>query len=410
VKLSAAGVRQSLSQFRTNPLRTFLTLLGMVFGVGSVVAMVSIGEGAQREILHTIEAMGAASVHVKAKPVDTKDLGSVVNDSVGVSRSDATAIGQTLPGVTGMAYRSRIKIGTTDLKVPVHALQVLAVSADLMALHGLKAVDGRGLSPLDHERRQRVAVLGHDLAERAFPEGAVGRRFRLDSSWFEVVGVLAKRGSAGRDLPIDPQVYDDAVLLPFETAEEELRPPPAYGELDLITVGVADTATTLPAKIALLPLLKRLHGGVEDFEVFAPEEVLRQRKAAQSVLNIVLVSIAAISLVVGGIGVMNIMLANIMERIGEIGLRRALGARKRDIRNQFLLEAVLICFVGGTVGIVLGNVISFTVAWIFALPIAFAWISMLISFALSAGVGVLFGLIPALRAADVDPIEALHRE
>ncbi len=405
-----AGVAQSLSQFRTHPLRTFLTLLGMVFGVGSVVAMVSIGAGAQREILRTIEAMGASSAHVKAKPVDEKERGEVVNDSVGLSRDDVAAVERTLPGVLRTAYRVRVKVGVTDLKVPTHGIQVLAASPDLMALHGLGVVEGRALAPLDHARRHRVAVLGASLARKAFPDGAVGRRFRLDASWFEVVGVLAARASGGRDLPIDPQVYDDAVLVPFDTATDELRPVPAYGELDLVTVGVADTAATLPAKAALVPLLKRLHGGVEDFEVFAPEEILRQREAAQSVLNIVLVSIAAISLIVGGIGVMNIMLANIMERIGEIGLRRALGARKRDIRNQFLLEAVIICFVGGLIGIILGNVISFTVAWLFALPIAFAWTSMLISFGLSATVGVLFGLVPAVRAADVDPIEALHRE
>ncbi len=413
--ISGVALRRSFAQLRTHPLRTLLTLLGMVFGVGSVVAMVSIGEGAQQEILRTIEAMGAATVHVKPKPVPDGELSDTVNDSAGLSRADAMAIGRTLPDARGcglgcVGWRTRVEIGVSNLEVPLRSIRVMGVSTALPALHGLEIGSGRPLLPVDHARRQRVAVLGARLARRAFPAGAIGRRFRLDYAWFEVVGVLAERAVVKGDLPVDPQAYADAVLVPFDTAVAELQPPPAYGALDLITVGVASTARTLPAKHALLPMLRGLHGGVEDFEVFAPEEVLRQRKAAQSVLNAVLVSIAAISLLVGGIGVMNIMLANIMERIGEIGLRRALGARRRDIRNQFLLEAVVICFVGGLIGVVLGNVISFVVAWAVELPIAFAWESMVVSFVISAVVGVIFGLVPAIRAANVNPIEALHGE
>ena len=405
------AVGRSLSQFKTNPLRTGLTLLGMVFGVGSVVAMVSIGEGAQQEILRTIEAMGATNTHVRARPVDESELTEVVNDSSGLCRADVTALVEMIPGVSEVAYLSKLRLGVTNLKVPPHGIELFAVNRQLMDVHGLELSSGRGFGDIDFTNQRRVVVLGAELAERAFPESnPLGEQIRLQYAWFEVIGVMEKRGALDKDAPINPDVFNNAVLVPFETASAELRPPRAYSELDLVSLKLPDTEGTLVAKQIAIPTLRRRHGGVEDFEVIAPEEILQQKKGAQSVLNIVLISIAAISLVVGGIGVMNIMLANIMERIHEIGLRRAIGARKRDIRNQFLLEAVIICFVGGVIGIVLGNVLSFSVASLFDLPIAFAWESMLIAFGISVAVGIIFGIVPAIRAANVNPIEALQRE
>jgi len=400
----------NLSQFRTNPLRTLLTLLGMVFGVGSVVAMVSIGEGAQERILSTIEAMGAANAHIKAVPVPEDKRSEVINDSAGLSLADVDAIERGIPQIQGVGWRRVVPVGATTLKAPLSTTTVLAVSSALSQLHGLEIARGRALLPLDHQRGRRVAILGHKTALAAFPKGAIGQQFRLDYTWFEVVGVMAPRATTGGDLPIDPAIYDRAVVVPYTTAIEELEPPPAYGALDLITVGTAGTAATLTIKRALGPLFRQLHRGVEDYELIAPEEILRQRQSARGVLNIVLVCIAAISLLVGGIGVMNIMLANIMERIGEIGLRRAVGARRSDIRNQFLVEAVIICVVGGLLGILLGYTISFSVSFFVDLPIAFAWVSMVLAFGLSTLIGVLFGYVPAVRAANINPIEALHSE
>jgi putative ABC transport system permease protein len=175
-------------------------------------------------------------------------------------------------------------------------------------------------------------------------------------------------------------------------------------------VEVASLEQTLAAKRTMGPVLRALHGGVEDFEIIAPEEILEKKRSTQAILNVVLTSIAAISLLVGGIGVMNIMLANIMERISEIGLRRAIGASRRDIRNQFLIESVIICVVGGVMGVVLGFGISFGVGWGFHLKVAFAWQAMLVSFALSVGVGLVFGIWPAMRASAISPVEALSHE
>jgi len=415
-------LRRSLVQFRTSPLRTLLTLLGVVFGVAAVVAMVSIGEGAQREILATIERMGATSIHVQAKPLPDSQLGDIVKDSVGLTRADARAIRTTIPGVERVAWRKRHDLGVTDLPVPAQDLDVFGVSPDIFHAHNLHVARGRPLLSPDHERLQRVAVVGGDLAATAFGGlPALGRRIRLDDAYFQVVGVLAVRDAldsttadepkdAGTGSSFDWQAYDRAILVPHETMLNELAPAPIYGEVDTISVQVPTTEQTLPGKQAVAALLDELHGGRRDFDVIAPEEILRQKQATQAVLNMVLIAIAAISLIVGGIGVMNIMLANIMERVSEIGLRRAVGARRRDIRNQFLLESTIVCVVGGLLGIALGFGISLVVAMSVGLPIAFAWESMVLSFGISLLVGVTFGLWPAVRAANVNPIEALRGE
>ena len=403
-------INRSLTQLRSNPLRTFLTMLGVVFGVGSVVAMVSIGEGAQAEILIMIESMGATSVHVLARRPNETEIGKIVDDRVGLTRSDVDAALAVVPGVKGAAYRKKHDLRSSDLPVALLETPVLGVSERLLDLHALHVAAGRAFVRDDHGLSRRVAILGPALARRAFGEGAVGRIIRLDFSYFEVVGVLAEKIASSGSLPVDPSIYDDAILVPYEALLDELEPPPAYGELDLVSLEVGSLEETLTAKRALSGVLASLHGGVSDYEIVAPEEILAQKKATQRILNIVLVCIAAISLLVGGIGVMNIMLANIMERVGEIGLRRALGARRRDIRNQFLEESVFICCIGGAIGIAFGFGLSFAVSFLVDLPVAFAWQAMALSFTISLAVGVSFGYMPAKRAADVNPIEALRNE
>ena len=405
-------------------LRTLLTLLGVVFGVAAVVAMVSIGEGAQQEILSAIERMGATSIHVEAKQIPDSQLGDMVKDSVGLSRADARALATTVPGVVHVAWRKRHTLSVTDLPIPAQDVHVFGVSAQIFATHNLRVGKGRPLLEPDHAGLHRSAVIGAELARKAFgDESAIHELIRLDDAYFRVVGVLADTaapqqgrrlgGAAAKEESgggVQWQSYGDAVLVPFDTMRNELAPATIYNEVDTISLQLPTTEQTLPGKAVVTAALTRLHGGRRDFDVIAPEEILRQKQAAQAVLNLVLIAIAAISLIVGGIGVMNIMLANIMERVSEIGLRRAVGARKRDIRNQFLLESVIICGVGGLVGIVLGFAISVGVSLIVGLPVAFAWESMILSFAISFVVGVTFGLWPAVRAANVNPIEALRGE
>lgn len=400
-------LRRSLVQFRTHPLRTALALLGMVLGVSSVVGMVSIGEGAQAEILATIESMGGDVVHVKAKEVSEEKVGELVNESRGLSRSDLAALRAWVPGLREAAFARWTSVGVSDLSIPTYNIQLAAVAPSVFDVHGLRVSAGRGLLESDDALGRRVAVLGAEVAREAFGERALGARIRLGYAYFEVVGVLSPK-RAGADMGVEPEAYNRAVVVPFTTVTEQLAPADAYREIDVLSVRVGGLSETLSAKRLIGPVLKSLHGGMEDFEVIAPEEILEKRQAAQGVLNLVLTCIAAISLLVGGIGVMNIMLANIMERISEIGLRRALGASRGDIREQFLIEAVIVCFIGGTIGVVLGFLISFTVGWMFELQVAFAWSAMVASFSLSVAVGLLFGIWPAVRASRVSPVEALQ--
>ncbi|MCU0662829.1 MAG: ABC transporter permease [Myxococcota bacterium] len=402
-------VRRSLVQFRTHPLRTALALLGMVLGVSSVVGMVSIGEGAQREILASIEALGGDVVHIKAKEVPDEKIGELVNDSRGLNRNDIPALRATFTTIGDTAFARWTSIGVNDLPIPTYNVKLAAVEPAVFVVHRLRVSEGRGLTDSDDRFGKRVAVLGSDIARQAFDGHALGKQIRIGYAYFEVVGTLEPKRSGG-DLPIDPEAYNRAVVVPFTTATEQLAPADAYREIDVISLRVGSLSETLMAKKAITPVLKSLHGGVEDFEIIAPEEILEKKQATQAILNLVLISIAAISLLVGGIGVMNIMLANIMERISEIGLRRAIGASRRDIRDQFLVESVIVCFIGGVIGIVLGFLVSFLVGWIFGLKVALAWTAMAVSFGLSVAVGLVFGIWPAMRASQVSPVEALQHE
>jgi putative ABC transport system permease protein len=363
-------------------------------------------------------------VHLRAKTIATERIADLVNDSRGLSRADFDGLVAVYGRVgdadhhqgpcpsLGEAGWARIApLGVSDLPGGSFDLQIVATTANLFSLHRLDVVVGRPFLPLDEENGRRVVVLGADVAAESFgdPAAALGRRVRLGYAFFEVVGVLARK-EAMRDLPLDPGLYNRALVVPFTTSLEELQAADAYKELDVLSIAVADLEQTARAKRCLLPVVQAMHQGVDDVEIVAPEEILEQKRATQATLNLVLISIAAISLLVGGIGVMNIMLANIMERIGEIGLRRAIGASRADIRDQFLLESVIICFAGGVIGVIVGSSIAFTVGFFVDLEVAFAWEATLVSFVLSVAVGVVFGLWPALRAAAIHPVEALQHE
>ena len=398
-------------QLRTNPLRTLLTLLGVVFGVDSVVTMVSIGQGAEKQILAGIEAMGATSLHVRGKKIDAQSLPDLVNVSVGLSLADARALSRMLKAEGALTYRSVYAPKVTSLSIPASELEVQGVTASVFPTLGLKVAEGRALGTWDENEGCACVVLGANIARQAFPEGdAIGKFLRLDYAWFEVVGVLSPRSAGAGGEGTDAVSWDKAIVMPHQSLRETLEPERTYGDLDQISIRLDSIEATLPGKVVAERVLTDLHGGAEDFEVISPEELLRQREEAQRTLTLVLVAIAAISLVVGGIGVMNIMLANVSERVVEIGLRRAVGATRRDVLGQLLLESTMICVLGGAIGTALGLGGAAVAAWIMAIPPVFAWEALGLALVISIGVGLSSGIVPARRAALLEPATALRGE
>ena len=399
---------EGLVQLRGSPLRTLLTLLGVVFGVGSVVSMVSIGEGAQRQILASIESMGATSLTVRGALAKDQNLSDVVNVSVGLSNADAWALERALGVEDALAARAVYSPKVSSLRLAASELKVVGVTASVFDTSRLAVKQGRRLSVWDDRQASSHAVLGSALAARVFGSGdAIGKWVRLDYAWFRVVGVLAPRDDGGAPGEVS---YDKSIVIPYSALRETLEPPRTYGDLDLISIRMGTIEATLPAKRVAERLLDDLHGGAKDFEVISPEELLRKRKETQYVMTAVLTAIAAISLLVGGIGVMNIMLANVSERVAEIGVRRAIGATRRDVLVQFLIESTMICVIGGAIGAALGLVAALVATKVMGLPIVFAWQALILAVVISVLVGVLSGLVPAKRAADMNPIEALRGE
>ncbi len=411
-------IRGSIASFRVNLFRSFLALLGIIFGVSSVIAMITIGEGAQRQILDNINALGADLVHIQEGNLDRGQLAQSINESVGLSFKDVKALQTVLPMAgRDVGYLTRFKARTTNLPLQAGELSVFAVSANFVELSQLDVVAGRDFDRSDFRYANSVAILSRGMAVQLFssPEKALDRTFRLDQRWFRVVGVFdrkfrpAKKGSK-RGFPKDYGIFEKSMVLPFPTYLEKIESPKVYSALDKIILKCRSLIETNRMKDAAERILSLTHNGVRDYKIFSPQELLDQQQSTQEIFNIVLLSIASISLLVGGIGIMNIMLANVLERRVEIGIRRALGAKRRHIIFQFLFESVMVCLVGGLLGIALGMGIGFFILKFTKIPVAFSVKPIAISFLISFSVGVFFGIMPAREAANLNPVEALHEE
>ncbi|MDD2717234.1 MAG: ABC transporter permease [Candidatus Wallbacteria bacterium] len=411
----ASYIKGSMTQFRLNLIRTLLTLLGIIFGVASVIAMLTIGEGAQRQIIKNIESMGAKLVHIDAGKVDDAKISEIVNDSIGLSQKDVAALLEVIP-MQGrdVAYHVRADIRVTSLPAQAQELGIYAVSDNFVGVIEGVIMAGRNFTVWDFSSCASVAIISRSYAKRFFetPENALGKSFRMNYRWFQVIGVLGEKslGGAEKSLPASLGKYDSSILIPVTTYREKIMPEKTYSGIDKIIIKARDLMETSELKRIVGKILAVTHNRINDYEITSPQEILEQKKTTQAILNIVLFSIASISLLVGGIGIMNIMLSNVMERRHEIGIRRAIGARKKQIMIQFLLESVIICLIGGLSGIVLGIVSSLVILYFTRIPVAFSAAPIFLSFGIAFGVGVVFGIFPARRAAEINPIEALHNE
>jgi putative ABC transport system permease protein len=403
--LSAAG------NLAAHKLRSALTMLGMIFGVGAVIAMLSIGEGAERQALGMIERLGLRNVLVRARDLPEQEAQEVRQKSLGVSFRDAAAIAEAVPGVDLVAPRIELKpykvlsaAGKTDAAV-------YGVSARHAELAHLELAEGRFLDPLDEKTHAQVAVIGPAVRRDLFGYGpALGQVFKVNDVWLEVVGVLApaEEGTSFQGVQIGTRATE--VYIPVSTAERKFDHPPLDAPLDEIVVRMKEGTDAGEAARLIDELLVRLHGGADDYELVIPEALLAQSRRTQRLFNVVMGCIAGISLLVGGIGIMNIMLATVLERTREIGVRRAVGARRGDIRFQFVVESFAISLIGGLMGIAVGLAIARGVALYAGWETVVTGTAILLSTGVAMTVGLASGIYPATRAAALDPIEALRYE
>lgn len=393
-------------------LRTMLTMLGIIFGVGAVISMLSIGAGAQEEALRTIDAMGLRNIIVREKPVESKDLFTIRERSLGLSLRDLDGMQAVAADIVASSARKRVRVDRVLSESGRSAGQVLGVGRSYFALMNLVLSSGSLFDEFEQRTYQRVCVLGHRARQDLFAFlDPIGRSVKINDVWFTVVGTLQPRNLASESFQgVAIESGDNSVYIPITTALKMFDQARLSSELDEIVLQVAEGASMADTSVVVSSVLRDLHGGQVDFTVVVPEELLEQSRRTRRIFNIVMGGIAGISLLVGGIGIMNIMLASVVERTREIGVRRAVGATRRNILSQFLSEAVVISLLGGLTGVVLGFSIAWGVALFSEMKTVVTGFSILLSFGFSVVVGLIFGTYPAMNAAGLDPIEALRHE
>ncbi len=424
------GIRDLL----LHKLRSFLTVLGIILGVGSVIAMLAIGEGSKREALEQIRQLGASNVivrSVKPEQENSSEDGSTGTASqqqasrvleYGLKYKDFELLTATLPSLKQAVPISLVRKNAQHGRHRIVNARILGTTPEYLTVKNLSIRRGRFLTGPDIHGTANVAVLGAGAAVRLFSfEDPIGKPLLLGPGAYTVVGVLDAQGS-GSATPgaIGQQDFNKDIYIPITAAQRR------FGELQLIVrAGSVEFERTQLSEITLTihdenlvsqiaamarKLLRQTHPRGDDFEIQVPLELLQQAEREKRIWNLVLGSIAGISLLVGGIGIMNIMLATVTERTREIGIRRALGAKRRDITAQFLVETVLLSSVGGVLGVAVGIAIPVTVSHVFEMEtVVSAW-SVVLAFTISAAIGMIFGIYPARRAALMDPIEALRHE
>jgi len=404
--------RIGLENLKSHKLRSFLTTLGVIFGVTAVVSMLSIGEGAKRAAVEQIKLLGTNNIRVRRldlTPQQESEADRLQSD--GLSYRDGEIIRSNVPRLDGVCPLRFLDVEITRGERQSSG-RVIGTDVDYAEVTNFKPAEGRFLAALDEHEAKRVCVIGADVQHELFGQGnAINRRIRIGDDWFTVVGVMQqKKVRKGGTNVIAVRDINKDVYIPIGTALKRFTDVDKPDMVDEIAVRVKDEDDVLPMADVLKRLLSRTHHTAKDYEVVIPAELLAQSQRTQRLFNVVMGSIAAISLLVGGIGIMNIMLASVTERTREIGIRRAVGATQSDVLSQFLNETVLVSVAGGLIGIVLGVImakaINLFAGWETVISIA----GVLVAFTISAAVGIVFGIYPARKAAELDPIEALRYE
>ena len=393
--------------------RSFLTMLGIIFGVASVIAMLSIGEGAKREAIAKYKDLGVNNIIIRDKEFTDKELEEVrAKFSSGLSISDANAIRDIVPMIEDVAPQAEKDV-TVQYEDRTGKARIIGITPSFLNILNYTPARGDFIKEDDYYRHLKVCVLGATIAGDLFPfEDPIGKNVKIEDQWFEITGVMNNKALftetvgelASRDLNND-------IYIPLTTFNKRfIRENQLESEIKQITVKVANSEKLPEIAEIIRHLLNRHHFNNEDFSIIIPYELMKQEEKERKIYNVLLGSIAAISLLVGGIGIMNIMLASVLERTREIGIRRALGARKKDIMFQFLTEAVMISITGGLIGVILGVTISILITFFSNITTSVALYSIIIAFLFSVIVGVNFGYLPAKKAASLEPVESIRYE
>ncbi|MBN1391226.1 MAG: ABC transporter permease [Sedimentisphaerales bacterium] len=416
----ARNVLLGMEDLLLHKLRSFLTTLGIVFGVGSVVAMLSVGEGASKEAMDQIRKLGSNNIIITSvKSVEEESMSSTRSRLAiyGLTYQDYARVTETFKAIRQTApvklIRKEGRLGERAME-----LRVVGTSPVWFDLVQRPVVAGRVLSASDDNERAPAAVLTEHGARKLLAAGhTIGQSLKIGGDRFEVVGIIKSESGQAGNIQIPDQEVD--VYIPINVARSyfgDIMARMTSGtferekvELHQMIVQVNSIEDVEPTAKGIEEMLKRFHKK-QDYLVNVPLALLRQAEATKRTFNIVLGSIAGISLLVGGIGIMNIMLASVTERTREIGIRRAIGAKRRQIISQFLIETVVLSIIGGLIGIGLGILVPFLITYFAGMPTVITLESIVLPLVISFGVGIIFGLYPAVRAAKVDPIVALRHE
>ncbi len=428
-----------------NRLRAFLTALGIVFGVAAVIAMLAIGTGAREVILAQMELIGANNIVVEAiqpsdAPEETESTGAASGNqqkdlrpwSPGLTLGDVAAIRNVLPTVREVSPEIIMPVPVIQAGKLIQA-RAVGVTNDFFRLNNLELDAGTYFHDEHLEHGKPVCIIGRSIQRRFFSQtDPLGQLIKCGNTWLTIIGVLESSAASKENLEaLGIRDYSQDVYVPLQTAllrfqdrsyvhaksidrgngdDEEQTAPPNYHQLDRLVIRVQQPEYLLPTSGVVARLLKRRHQDVVDYEINVPEKELEAQQETQDTFNKVLAFIAGISLLVGGIGIMNIMLASVLERTKEIGVRRSMGASRQDIVWQFLFEAIFISLIGGCTGIVLGVGSAYFIAANYDIPTQVSAWSVILSFFVASTIGLIFGLFPARRAARLDPIRALRTE
>ncbi len=407
------GWREAIEELSRRKLRTLLTLLGLIFGVGAIVAMQGVGEGSRREALHMVEQLGLNNLIVESRSPHADDaLKELRSRSLGLSLDDARAALQVVPGAQTFAAEKRIRVQSVFSDGGSGAIEASGISPEYFRLAALRLARGRALSAHDNATLAAVAVLGHQAARELFPHGtALGGLVKVDQVWLRVVGVLADRDEAKNTFEgISLGSEGNHVFVPLATAQARFKFQPMADPVDRLLLRVDDPSRLADDARVLAAVMDQRHGGAGDYALVVPQQLYRQHQKTQRIFSVVMGSIAGVSLLVGGIGIMNIMLANVLERRREIGLLRAVGARRQDIVARFLREATVICATGALIGIIFGALLAYLIAAFAGWHVAWAPLPIVLAALACTLVGLGFSVYPARQAAALDPIEAIRAE